>query len=130
MRGECGGPGLSVDFRGLATIGVGEGVSLGGEISGSGMCGGCTDCSWSVDAKISVGLTGKAVLITKIDPSVLNFQGGVKGDGSLSGSCNCEGCGNLKGCLGPVSVFGTVTLANFISKGGEIVIPHTQVCTQ
>ncbi len=127
---ECAVPGLSVDFLGLATIGLVAGVSLGGEISGSGISGGCTDCSWSVDAKISVGLTGKAVLITKIDPSVLNFQGGVKGDGSLSGSCNCEGCGNLKGCLGPVSVFGTVTLANFISKGGEIVIPHTQVCTQ
>jgi hypothetical protein len=82
-----------------------------------------------VDGKIGLTATGKAIFITSIDPSVLRFEGGIKGDGTGQASCNCNGCGNFKACLGPISVFGTVVLANFISKGGEVVIPGTQICT-
>lgn len=126
---ECLVPALSVNFLGLVQVGVSIGITLGGEFSGSGIQGPCNECGWSVDGKLAATLSGKAILVTSIDPSVLRFEGGVKGDGSGQGSCNCNGCGNFKACVGPISVFGTVVLANFISKGGEIAIPGTQICT-
>jgi hypothetical protein len=118
-----------VNFLGVVQLGVSIGVSFGGEFSGSGVQQGCVDCSWSVDGKVGVNVTGKVVVITKIDPNFLRFEGGLKGSGVVQGSCDCNGCGNLKGCLGPVSIFGTAVLANFLNKSGEIVIPHTQICT-
>jgi hypothetical protein len=126
---ECLVPQLSVNFLGIVKLGVSVGLSLGGEFSGSGIQGGCTDCGWSVDGKLGLTATGKAIFITAVDPSFLRFEGGIKGDGTGQASCNCNGCGNFKACLGPISVFGTAILANFISKGGEVVIPGTQICT-
>jgi hypothetical protein len=126
---ECLVPELSVNFLGLAKIGVSVGVSLGGEFSGSGIQGPCNECGWSVDGKLGLTLTGKAIFITSVDPSVIDFEGGIKGDGTGQASCNCNGCGNFKACVGPITVFGTVKLAGFISKGGEVAIPGTQLCT-
>jgi hypothetical protein len=125
---ECLVPSLSVNFLGIVQLGAVVGATLGGEFSGSGTQGPCQDCGWSVDGKLGVTLTGKAVVITKIDPSFLRFEGGVKGDGSVQGSCNCDGCGNFKGCAGPLTIFGTAILANFLSKTGELPIPGTKIC--
>jgi hypothetical protein len=126
---ECLVPSLSVNFLGIVQLGVALGVSFGGEASGSGTQGPCTECGWSVDGKIGVTVSGKVIVITKIDPNFLRFEGGIKGDGTIQGSCDCKGCGNFKGCVGPVSVFGTAVLGGFLNKSAEFIIPHTKICT-
>ena len=126
---ECFVPGLSVNFLGIVQLGFKAGLTFGGEFSGSGIQRKCEgDCGWSVDGTVGVTLSGSVEIVTAIDPDVLRFEGGVKGDGSISGSCTCKGCGNFEGCLGPITIYGEVVLGGFLRKGGEVTIPNTKIC--
>ncbi len=125
---ECFVPSLSVNFLGIVQLGVSVGLTFGGEFSGSGTDSQCSPCKWSVDGSLALTLKGSVLVITAIDPDFLRFEGGLKGQGSVSGSCTCTGCGNFQGCLGPVTIFGEVILGSFLRKGGEVSIPNSKIC--
>lgn len=126
---ECFVPGLSVNFLGIVQLGFKAGLTFGGEFSGSGIQKKCEgDCGWSVDGTVAVTVKGSVEIVTAIDPDVLRFEGGVTGQGSVSGSCTCKGCGNFEGCLGPITIYGEVVLGGFLRKGGEVTIPNTKIC--
>jgi hypothetical protein len=125
---ECPVPGLSLKIPHVAELGVVVGVNLSAEASGSGTSGPCTECGWSVDAKGGIVATGKVVAETTIDPSLLKIEAGVHGEGSLQGACTCDGCRHFTACIGPLTVFGTATVAGFFSKAIEAPIPYSQRC--
>ncbi|TFW26271.1 hypothetical protein E4L96_04520 [Massilia arenosa] len=124
---QCLVPGLSFTFLGVFEGGVQVGVGLGGEVTGTGYGGDCIGCKWKVEGNIKATISGSVTVVTKIDPSMIRFEGGVKGTGQVGVSCTCDGCSG-SGCLGPITVYGTAILGGFLSKGGEVVIPGTTVC--
>ncbi|MBC7927024.1 MAG: hypothetical protein H7039_15355 [Bryobacteraceae bacterium] len=127
---ECLVPGLSFNVLNIFQAGVKVGITLGGSVSGSGYETDdpqCLKCSWSVDGKIVATVTGSLVAVTAIDPDLVRFEGGIKGEGSVGVSIKCDGASG-KGCLGPVKVFGAAILGNFLKKSVDFTIPGTQVC--
>ena len=106
---------LPVFSLGVATLTANLGVAGSGSISGAGTKSECDGaCNWKVTGAAKVTLSG-AVGVNVASPDVLEVQAGVKGDGSIKVDGSCDSV-QVSGCVGPPTVFGSVTLGGFIGK--------------
>ena len=131
---ECFVPGLSVTLPpapapGIVGVGVSVGVSLAGTVTGTGISSNCQGaCKWQVSGDATATLSGSVRIGTILDPAYLSAALGVKGQGSLTVADACDNI-TVRGCIGPVILFGTITLGGFLDKSIEYTIPGSQLCT-
>ena len=59
----------------------------------------------------------------KLNPDLLSVSGGVRGDGKVEVSQECDGPVQFQGCLGPPTFFGEYSLLGGINKSFSFV-PH------
>jgi hypothetical protein len=131
---ECFVPGLSVTLPpapapGIVGVGVSVGISLAGTVTGTGISSNCQGaCKWQVSGDATATLSGSVRIGTILDPAYLSAALGVKGQGSLTVADACDNI-TVRGCIGPVILFGTITLGGFLDKSIEYTIPGSQLCT-
>jgi hypothetical protein len=122
--GKCQFP-TPLTVPGVAGINIQVGFGLGGTIGATGYSydnPSCGKCSWSVDYKANVSVSGGVVGYLG-NPNIVRLEGLVKAEGSVSGKIDCNGFSPIKGCAGPLSVEGSFVIANGL--GGSSKLSHT-----
>jgi hypothetical protein len=124
LGGSCQFP-TPLTVPGVAGINIKVGFSVGGQIGATGYSysnPACGDCSWSIDYKANVSVSGGVVGYLG-NPNIVRLEGLVKAEGSVSGKIDCNGFSPVKGCAGPLSVEGSFVIANGL--GGSSKLSHT-----
>jgi len=100
---------------GVAQVGVTAGISLEGQVTGSGVKLQCDEsCGWKVGGQVGVDLNG-GIYVAVGSPNVLKVSGTLSGAGTVSIAKSC-GPVEVNGCAGPPSVNGSVLLGGWYKK--------------
>ena len=100
---------------GVAQVGVTAGISLQGQVTGSGIKLDCEEsCGWRVGGQVGVDLNG-GIYVAVGSPNVLKVSGTLSGAGNVSMTKSC-GPVEINGCAGPPAVNGSVLLGGWYKK--------------